>query len=433
MWNRIANHFKSIRVLFGFVALGGLLVTSMSSTNLSGKLGQIAQLGEGMQICFSRVGQSFTARMLGDMKSPYLNASFFATTEECIGDVIYTASNELKDSLGKTSKSLNMLASNIHWFHEKVVISEDNGLIKVSNIDIENRFVKLETDVEEFLGKIDEVKTNFSESNIYLQMLLWMFAFLAPFLFVWEFYEKRRLVLLNNVVEGEALIELSKNEICSSDKVRGIIGKALDQNSLLNCSKLFNEFSLDLFEAKPNAYMPVVYDEQENAKIDEVINESTHLSGIFSDVVSSLSDKLFGQEIFFDIDINEKIYVQGPREPVEQALFYLISDTMKRFDAEDVIKRILVKTKTLGGTTVLVIEDTTSGFGEDVVVGAQNFSIDLKICQEVAKDFAGTLLMENIRNKRQEIKGSKIQLVFKTATVQPAMTNLSERSKEIQI
>lgn len=79
----------------------------------------LAALQQGVSTCFARVTQTFTAAMIRDLRSPYLNKDFMALSDECLREGAKTAQVDLT-LMPKASRLNNELVSETYWFHEKV-------------------------------------------------------------------------------------------------------------------------------------------------------------------------------------------------------------------------------------------------------------------------------------------------------------------------
>ena len=77
-------------------------------------------LNQGVGTCFNRISQTFTAMMIKDIQSPYLNRGFMGLSDECLNETI-KGINPFRKNAGKGYQTLNQLISEVHWFHEKVL------------------------------------------------------------------------------------------------------------------------------------------------------------------------------------------------------------------------------------------------------------------------------------------------------------------------
>jgi hypothetical protein len=90
-------------------------------------------LNQGVGTCFNRISQTFTAMMIKDIHSPYLNRGFMGLSDECLSETI-KGINPFKQNIGKGYETLNKLISDVHWFHESVVRTH-SPMVAGQNLD----------------------------------------------------------------------------------------------------------------------------------------------------------------------------------------------------------------------------------------------------------------------------------------------------------
>ncbi len=84
------------------------------------QLDRMNVLNQGVGTCFNRISQTFTAMMIKDIQSPYLNRGFMGLSDECLNETIQGI-NPFKQNVGKGYETLNQLISEVHWFHENII------------------------------------------------------------------------------------------------------------------------------------------------------------------------------------------------------------------------------------------------------------------------------------------------------------------------
>src|SRR5690606_5511381 len=82
-------------------------------------LSTIHVMNQGLGTCFGRINQSFTAMMIKDVRSPYLDKGFSQLTNACLEE-LKTIFKPLENKILKASEVLNKLNSENIWFHEKL-------------------------------------------------------------------------------------------------------------------------------------------------------------------------------------------------------------------------------------------------------------------------------------------------------------------------
>ena len=71
----------------------------------SEKIKRLTNFDSGMQTCFSRVNQTYTASMLADSSSNYLTQNFQNFTEECFAEGILNVEETFKGELSQVAKN----------------------------------------------------------------------------------------------------------------------------------------------------------------------------------------------------------------------------------------------------------------------------------------------------------------------------------------
>src|SRR5690606_29699109 len=99
----------------------GLVVAGVNLLSQSQKLQRLSVLEEGMGTCFQRVAQTFTARMIGEERSVYLDKGFTNASEECFGEAVSWATDATASTgATKVAALTNKLANEVSFFHAKV-------------------------------------------------------------------------------------------------------------------------------------------------------------------------------------------------------------------------------------------------------------------------------------------------------------------------
>src|SRR5690606_6197205 len=99
----------------------GLVVAGVYLLSQSQKLQRLSVLEEGMGTCFQRVAQTFTARMIGEGRSVYLDKGFTGAIEECLGAAVSLTTQATADAGASNAAALTYkLANEVSFFHAKV-------------------------------------------------------------------------------------------------------------------------------------------------------------------------------------------------------------------------------------------------------------------------------------------------------------------------
>jgi signal transduction histidine kinase len=456
----------------------GLLVLLLGTTffiqSLSQNVKQVSVLQNGIQTCFSRVAQTYTAKLLGETSSLYLDAGFMNATEECFGETMAETEEHFSQALKKSSKKLNTLASDVHWFQQRIANAEESEFSKTtSGISISNlgqRFEKLEQTKDEIAEANEIFKVEILSTLASLKVSFYILSFLLPFMLIWDFAERKSLLDRNKRLEGEAKDELETLGPDASDRVEELIRTALDQNELVYCSKLFSNYHANTsfrnatdFKTPTHGKVELInssdkqaYDQQIdriwaeseledsselNLKELEVIEEfnnipegldSVGLNNVLGRVVKNLSNKLLAEGIFIDMDIDEDAHVYGNEESMEQVFFHVIQNAVKNSNLGIAPQKVQISHKHLGGTTVIEVSDSGKGFSPEVIdsklgLNKEELPISLQICGSFMEEFSGEVAFSNNYNADGDVKGSIVKLIFKRAKVDHSSDNIRVR------
>ena len=468
---QITNLLESKRSIAGLIILATLIFTTYSIQENSGRIKRLTNFESGMQTCFSRVNQTYTAKMLNDTTSNYLTQNFQNLTEECFAEGILNVEDSFKIELSLVAKKLSTLASNVHWFHEDILAPGGARLAGVANgetRDVGARFEKIETTKDEILDSSDQYKNEILNALNKEKTFFYVSATLLVLLMFSEFMSDTRRRMVNNSYEKQAEAELLDNGGTASVKVGEIIRIALEQNNLSNCAKLFSNFyayqSYDKNLKNKNKYNleglitptgpqtvaelnqtidTIWNDDSIGVQADNVIEEksmeSLNLAKMSSAVVGLLAEKLFSHGIQIDLKIPETLTVQARSEELEQTLYHLMAYAIQSTQVLNEEKSISIFAHRLGD--VVAFDLIHSGFGIDESVlkeraGLQprsnDLDLDLKICQTLLEEIQAKMQMDNKLNQNGEIVGGRIKIIFKSGIVSdsPRLVDLKVGSKK---
>lgn len=455
----MGNFLKSLsrKKTLATMGLAAMLVgTTFYVQDLSQTIKKLSVVQNGIGTCFSRVNQTYTAKLLGDSESLYLDEGFKAVTEECFGETMAKMEESFEKILASPLKKLNTLASDVHWFQEKIQsesssqLGGTNSNVLISNIG--SRFEKLEISQDEILASVDDFKEEVNETLSSLKVVFYLVSTLLPFVMIWEYLERRAISLLNKRVEIEAVEELESERI-SNSKVEEIIKAALEQNELIYCSKLFTNYQVgqdskvDFAAVVPGQVQTVSMNgkledqieqiwEQSEKDVSLVVTEEEqvqdletfHLDTHLTKVIDMMANKLLGEGLIVDINVDPLLYIFAKEEELGQVFYHVLMNSIKSCHDSENSKKVTISSKTLGNTVLLSFENSGSGFSEEFVraqVGLDQkekqdyLGIGLKICDEFMAEQGGSISFANQKDDN-EVVGGKILLVFKKALIEDA-------------
>jgi hypothetical protein len=449
----VSSLFQNKRNLLGMALLGVLVFSTYQIQESSGRLKKVTTFESGVQTCFTRVNQTYTAKLLADSTSQYLTQNFEALTEECFAESLMNVDENFKIELTSVSKKLSNLASNVHWFHEELLApTGGNALSKGEGKDIGSRFEKIENTKDEVLDSTDSFKTTISNQLNNSKNIFYISATLLIVVMLLEYLANTKRKISNNAREIEANNELLDNGGVESVKVGEIVRLALEQNELHNCAKLFNNYHVhNVFEKTlrsknkntlENLVTPVTHSIDGKlssdlaTKIDNIWNDDElglsadtveelnlkvlNLDYYSTRVVDMLAEKMFSLGVQIDINIAENIFVKGREEDLEQVLYHAFSFAINKAYKGSANKEVTISALKLGDVVAFDINASGEGFDNEILrsrVGLNSESkvldLDLQICQSLLEECESKMQIDNRIDQTGNIIGSRIKMIFK--------------------
>lgn len=440
-----------------FTALVGLLSLTYLTTTTIKQSNRLSTLNTGMQTCFTRVQQSFTARMLGDLQGQYLSTDFSQNTERCFGEASRIISEEFSDKLDATARTLNSLSKDVHWFHERISPESDAFAKSASGVMISNiggRFEKLENTFNQINDQISSLqkKTSHALQSFYSAIAVIGASILM--LFAWELRELKLKRKENDLLEEEAKNLLEKSDM-SAMKVKDILKRGFENNDLYHCSDLFSQFhfyktqvgSEVIFAKNEASKTPivskdeadriwnmadsdashlVVYDDMFAGQIDTIKKKfdqapkgtvSTHLDEVVSNIVDHHAQKFFTKGFQVELNVDENTFVYSRAEDLNQIIYSAIN-----FMTSGHTTSLALNSRKLGNAIIFEIEVTGQGF-EDHLIKKQigfmqsydDLPTELKICKELCQDVSAKMSYDNLYDDVGNTVGRLFRLTFREA------------------
>ncbi|WP_417335552.1 ATP-binding protein [Halobacteriovorax marinus] len=457
MKHEIKNWLRSKKAVIGIGATALLITTGVFQHKLNVKISNISALKSNLATCFSRVNQSYTAKVIGDANSMYLETGFMKTTEECLSEVNTFSQEVFASSAVKLGQALNALISDIHWFHERVEESSSSFSDKDAEVILSNlsdRFEKLEMKYDNVDGELISKEGSISLSKSNLTIFLITLCFIAPLLLLWDFAQRRTLEQRNKYAEDEARKRMESTEAIAHNEVATIIKDALEQNKLVYCSKLFTQYHTlsalnPLKEDSTRIQAMVTPENLTEQAIDDIWNQSesddslvlsaegetrveeesysgavAQIDKSLTKVVNHLSNKLLAEGVIIDLDIAEDLTVRGEDEALEQVVYNVIMNAVKNCQQNDETGRVSISAKRVGTSVIINLTDSGLGFSKDFLSAVngladldEHMPLSLQISRELLEDAGGDISFENTY-RAGEVCGSKVQIVMRSAEAQ---------------
>lgn len=443
------------------VGLFALVGISAGLQNFATQNSKVLALQEGLQTCFTRLHNSYTARLIGS-GGEYLMDSFVKNTEECFGEAIRVYES-LEIGNGVILEDLNALSTDVGWFHQKVTAQAVDGLFdgNPENVILSNmgsRFEKLEIKKEQINEALISEKNRISSQKGMLASFFYVVAAIVPLFIGLDYFRQKNQedILDNGEKEAKALI---KQGNASAQTVRELVVKTLTGLGLRSLARLYEMTTVreeaegttgeaTLAESRPvdevgeqvlvagnnpkDAALkidvawvqasPSEQKEKDKPAPKKVIKRSTFsLEESVSSVVDLVSSKVFTQGINLDIN-SEDIEVYGEREPFEQALYNLMNNAIDNYNFDDPHKFLSLNVRKLGSTVFMDLFDSGREFSKEFLRQAKGLSTgmiehtELAIAQSLVEDFDAKISFENVANEDGAQVGRKAQLILEAVS-----------------
>lgn len=310
MKNLLSVSSSKILMLCGL----GLLMTLGSfwhhQTNQA-QLDRMNTLNHGVGTCFNRISQTFTAMMIKDIQSPYLNRGFMGLSDECLNEAI-KGINPFKQSVGKGYETLNKLISDVHWFHESLVRLHTPMMVG-KNLDaplspISTKFSSMEALKVNLMDEIDATNARLSQvqsnDEVVMGVGLIVFVIALSLLSLQEFNR----IQLRKDIEAQALNLLRAGQSNVGGMVDQLVERGLLSQGLPVSAQIFKEYHGNVLERMGSK---VAYREGMKTEAAETNIESLDEAPAFVEPEAFNGPKTSFKEVLVSLkNINSKDLIQ---------------------------------------------------------------------------------------------------------------------------
>lgn len=313
-------------------------------------LDKISTIQQGVSTCFNRVSQTFTALMIKDVKSPYLNKNFMNLSEECLAETLRQF-EPLKSEVLSGLNLLNQLVSEVSWFHQSVLkmhsplmLNQKNGL-KISSFTtyfgrLENLKMNLSDEITNSVNGYNNIKKN----DIFILAL--SFIILIASIGLLSAQEVNHLKELA-AIENRSLNLMQTGKEGLGSMIDDLVDSSLMMNNLPVTAQIFKDYHEDLLE-KLSAKSYTLLSHKNNHELDrkEMLqnqhNEMHLLQDAVNDsyktsllkVVESIQKNNQQDLSFIDFQTLRDVDLNIPFELIEQilssAIFHMKSKILSR-------------------------------------------------------------------------------------------------------
>jgi hypothetical protein len=425
------------------VSIGAFWHNRVNQTHLD----RMSILNQGIGTCFNRISQTFTAIMIKDIQSPYLNRGFMGLSDECLNETIKDI-NPFRKNVGKGYEVLNQLISEVHWFHEKVLKIHSpllaNQTIIGSLGPISDRYGKMENLKLDLVDEIDAASTqlrNIQRNDEYLMGTALIFFVLSLSLLSLQDFNKRESI---KNIEREAMNFLKSGKGNVGGLVDQLVDLALNNQGLAVTAQVFRDYHgtvLENLSFKPQHHSAEkISVNSENGIQEEVVNEIETENNLavyktsFKEVLLSIQNIQPNESIHAgevrDVDLNVSY------ETFEQMINAAINQMATRREAG---KKIIISNQIhseksiinlfLAGTTFNVNElEFAHGHNTSIVDG---IDMNFVILKEMVHESGAQWHLENKVDRNGMITGMSIKfIVLRTPKEKSKLISLTKGKKK---
>jgi hypothetical protein len=391
------------------------------------QLDRMNVLNHGVGTCFNRISQTFTAMMIKDIQSPYLNRGFMGLSDECLNEAI-KGINPFKQSVGKGYETLNKLISDVHWFHESLVRLHTPMLIGKS-LDaplnpISTKFSAMEGLKVNLMDEIDATNARLSQvqsnDEVVMGVGLIIFVIALSLLSLQEFNR----IQLRKEIEAQALNLLRAGQSNVGGMVDLLIERGLLTQGLPVSAQIFKEYHGDILERMGSK---VAYREGMQTKTnsvethDEVVEETAAFvePEVFNGPRTSLKEVLVSlkninaKDLIQESDVREvqlNVGFEGFEQMMNAAINKLAS---RRFDN----KKIMISNQVHSDRAIINLFLAGNTFTASELDFAQNnqsvsadtMDMNMIIMKEMALETNTSWHMENKTDRNGVITGMSLR------------------------
>ncbi len=401
------------------------------------QLERMTVLNQGVNTCWGRISQTFTAAMIKDLQSPYINQGFMALSDECLSETIKSI-NPYKQNMGKGYETLNRLISEVSWFHEKtwkMIVPLVTGHTQIQNTPVaplSERYSKMEDLkmslldlMDENVARIREVQKN---DEFMMGAGLMIFVIALSFLSLQEFNR----IQLQREIERESLNFLKAGEAHVAALMDKHIDRALISQNMIVTAQIFRDYHGDILESmtprksvetKIEKPAPKVEVKAQAAIVDSLPYEKTSLK----EVLVSLQG-IYPKGMIHISDVRD-VQMNAGNESVEQMLNAAITK-LSSFRTEN--KKIMISNQIHSDRTIINLFLAGATFTASDLefasnagpVGTDSTDMNLLILKEMVNEAGATYHLENKTDRQGKITGMNVRLILNRVSKDARAKNL---------
>lgn len=378
------------------------------------QLDRLNILNQGVGTCFNRVSQTFTAMMIKDLRSPYLNREFMGLSNECLSETV-KGINPFKKNVGKGFETLNQLISEVHWFHEK--ISKSVGSADIALAPISDRFSKMENFKINLVDEIDlansQLRSIMMNDEYLMGAGLIIFILSLSILSLQEFNRLQ----LQREIEREALSFLKSGKNNVGALVDTLVDRALITNGMNVTAQVFRDYHGDILERLSVRPVPVAETKPEAAPEPQIIEEApainahkTSLKEVLVSIQNLQPKETIQMTEVRDVQLN--VHLESFEQMMNAAINQLAS---RRTDN----KKVMISNQIHSDKSVINLflaggifnsSELEFSYGQNAVA-ADSIDMNLVILKEMVAESGAHWHLENKADRNGNITGMNIRFI----------------------
>jgi len=405
------------------------------------QLDRMNVLGQGVNICFNRISQSFTALMIKDVNSAYLNRGFMGLSDECLNETI-KGINPFKQNVGKGYETLNKLISEVHWFHETVNRAHGPmmaGKKETSLNPVSEKYYQMEDLKASLIDEMDVTMARLRDVQASDEVLmgtgLLIFVLSLSLLALQEFNR----IQLRREIEAHALSLLRAGQSNTGAMVDRLVDRGLTSQGLLVTAQIFRDYHGELLELISHRTTPEKKEEAANTSAaaptpEAVVSEKPEMPAAYSGPKSSLKEamvsilNIHSKEL---INANEVRDVQLMME--NEVLEQIISSAVnKLIDRRTDKKKVMISNQVHADRTLLnfYLAGSTFTAGElefsqsENAAFADGIDMNMVLMKELMAETNCQWHVENKTDRDGNITGMGIRFTIGRVPKEPKSKNL---------
>lgn len=422
-------------LLFCGVGLALTLGSFWHHQSNQAQLERMNNLNQGVSTCFNRISQTFTAMMIKDIQSSYLNRGFMGLSDECLNETI-KGINPFRQNAGRGYETLNKLISEVHWLHESILKIHAPMLagqnLNPSLAPLSDKFSKMESYKVDLLDEVDAVNAQLKNIQANDELLmgagLLMFVISLSLLSLQEFNR----IQIRREIEKDALNLLKSGQANVGAIVDQLIDRALMNNALPVSAQIFRDYHGELLERvsvrvpaakKADSRAPAVVAEE----TEEVVATPDAARASLKEALVSLQN-VHSKNVIQLSEIRD-VTLAVNHENLEQMLNASVN---KLADRRTDNKKIMISNQIhsdksiinlfLAGTTFSAAELEYSSNPKSV--SAEGVDMNMIILKEMASEAGAAWHLENKADRSGNITGMNIRLVLNRSSKEKNSKNL---------